>query len=196
MPDTSTKELNLGPQGDVCAEGATLSQQTVELWPILWRRVFRHAYALARNQADAEDITQEVFVVLFEESNSGRAIEKVNAWLRVVTRNISNRRFRKVRPDLHTSIDEMEEDGHHQSVEPVDPNPSAEQLMIEDDLLRIGVEVLGELHRTDREIVMMYFRGYDFSQIGTALGVSRWTARRNTLNAIQKLQKRIDRSVK
>jgi RNA polymerase sigma-70 factor, ECF subfamily len=195
MSDPPWKGLRLGTYGDESAQTGTHLEED-ELWLVIWRRIFRYAYLLVRNQADAEDITQEAFVTLFQETNAGRPVEKVRAWMRTVARNVSNQQFRKVRPDLHQSIDALGTEGSGQLFDQVDPSPSIEEVMIEENLLALGAKVLRELPAKDQESVMMYFRGYDFNQIGTALGISRWTASRKTLKALQKLQRRIDRSPK
>lgn len=157
-----------------------------------WKRVFREAYTLVGDRGEAEDLTQEAFVVLFQEQAAGHPVEHLVAWMRTVTRRLAYRRFHKIRPDLHESIDATDEEGNQTLLEPMDPAPSVEKRLIDNNLLRMGKKVLGQFSEKDRECVLMYFRGYDFLQIATILGVSRWTARRTTLRAIQKLQSRMN----
>ncbi|MBQ2824009.1 MAG: RNA polymerase subunit sigma, partial [Oscillospiraceae bacterium] len=49
--------------------------------------VFRLAYSYVKNRADAEDITQEVFLKLYNSSESFSADENAKAWLICVTAN-------------------------------------------------------------------------------------------------------------
>jgi len=49
--------------------------------------VFRLAYSYVKNRADAEDITQEVFLRLYNSSESFSADENAKAWLICVTAN-------------------------------------------------------------------------------------------------------------
>lgn len=51
--------------------------------------VFRLAYSYVKNRADAEDITQEVFLRLYNSSESFSADENAKAWLICVTANTS-----------------------------------------------------------------------------------------------------------
>ena len=51
--------------------------------------VFRLAYSYVKNRADAEDITQEVFLKLYNSSESFSADGNAKAWLICVTANIT-----------------------------------------------------------------------------------------------------------
>ncbi|HEX3940563.1 MAG TPA: sigma-70 family RNA polymerase sigma factor [Acidobacteriaceae bacterium] len=161
-----------------------------------WKKVLRYAYSLVGNMAEAEDITQDAFVVLFKETQSGRPVQQIGAWMKTVTRRLAYRSFSEHRPELNIPLDAVNEQGNRIALDPVDPAVSVEKVLIDDDLLRLSAKVVCEFPEKDRECIMMYFRGYDFVQIATALKVSRWTARRNTLKALQKLQSRIDRRPK
>ena len=152
--------------------------------PAFWNRAFRYAQSLVREKAAAEDLTQEAFVVLFRERQAGRSVEWINAWMRTVIRNLAYQRRLKERPDLHEPLEEFSMEGYNLLHEPTALAPSPEQRAIDHTMLRLSAKVLQEFSPQERESILMYFRGYDFLQIGNALGVSRWTARRTTLKAL------------
>jgi RNA polymerase sigma-70 factor (ECF subfamily) len=162
----------------------------------IWKRAFQYAYSLVQNRADAEDLTQEAFVVLFREERAGRPVERVHAWMRTVTRHLAYRRYHKERPDLHLSFETMEDGESRVRYEPADPAPSPEKRAIDEGILHLSAQIMWEFSERDRECILMYFRGYDFLQIGSALGVSRWTARRTTLKALKEFQIRMNPSLK
>ena len=192
------EEISPGSQGlllDECGEkGENAPENTEEgISLAAWKRVFHYVHSMVGSRSEAEDITQEAFIQLFRETEGGRPVEYVSAWMRTVTRRLVYRRFHKMRPDLHISLDERNAQGNRLVLDPIDPAPSAEEAVIDRNLLLLGAKVLNRFSQKDRECILMYFRGYDFSQIATLLGVSRWTARRTTLRALKKLQARIDR---
>jgi RNA polymerase sigma factor (sigma-70 family) len=165
-----------------------------EIDPALWTWLLRYARSLVRDSTEAEDIVQDMFVVLFQVQRSGRPVHKVGAWMRTVVRNLVYRQYRKNRPDLHISLDAGEEAGDRPHMELASQATSPEKCIIDDELLRLSARVVNEFPERDRECILMYFRGYDFHQIASTLGVSRWTARRLTLKALGRFQVRMNSS--
>jgi len=159
--------------------------------PATWKRVFQYAYSLVHNQAEAEDLTQEAFVVLFREQKAGRPVERMNAWMRTVTKHLLYRQYHKQRPDLHVPLD-LPKDDNSIPWELPDTRPSPEKQTIDQAMLRLSAKILYEFPERDRECILMYVRGYDFQQIASVVGLSRWTARRLTLRALSRLQARIN----
>jgi RNA polymerase sigma factor (sigma-70 family) len=145
------------------------------------------------NKAEAEDITQEAFAELFQTQAMGKSVEWIGAWMRTVTRRLAHRAYRKQRPDLHAPFETTTPEGKRIAWEPADTRPSPEKRVIDQIMVHTSAKILSEFSDRERECVLMYFRGYDFSQIASALGVSRWTARRVTLDVIQKVRERLQR---
>lgn len=156
-----------------------------------WERSFRYAYSIVGNQAEAEDLTQEAFVELFRTRAAGGSVLRIGGWMRTVIRRLASRAYRERRPDLHSPLETMTRDGRRMAWEPRDTGPSPEKLAIDRTMVHLGTKVLSELSDRERECVLMYFRGYDFPQIASSLGVSRWTARRLTLHVIQRVRTRL-----
>jgi RNA polymerase sigma-70 factor (ECF subfamily) len=196
MGDISLNSLALPLEESEYAGADDLRNIEEFISPTSWKRVFHYAYSLVRDRAEAEDITQEAFVILFQDAKAGRRAEHLGAWMRGVTRHLAYRFYRESRADPRVSLDAMNEQASGIMYDLVDPAPSAEKKVIEQGLLRLSAEVVYEFPEKDRECILMYFRGYDFLQIAAILGVSRWTARRTTLKALKKFQTRIDRSRK
>ena len=67
-------------------------------------RVYRFALKRLRDPAEAEDVTQEVFMTVFSVLPSYRGASSLLVWIFGITRNTVNRRFRKARPTL-VSVD-------------------------------------------------------------------------------------------
>jgi len=110
-----------------------------------------------------------------------------------VTKHLAYRRYRKLRPDLHMSLDALEHDTDHIPRELADTRSLPEKRIIDESVLRMTAKVLSEFSEHDRECILMYLSGYSFQQIGSALGIPQWRARRLTLKAFHRFQARINR---
>jgi RNA polymerase sigma-70 factor (ECF subfamily) len=156
-----------------------------------WKKVFQHAYSLVGNEAEAEDLTQETFVELFRAQVAGTPVHWLSGWMRTVTKRLAYRRYRQQRPDLHISLETIAQDGKVVTWDQPDHRPSPEEQVIEQSMVRMSARVLSEFSTRERECVLMYFQGYDFAQIASTLGVSRWTARRITLDVIKRVRTKL-----
>ncbi len=78
------------------------------------RRVFAAAFAILRNEADAEDVAQETMLKAFKHIRQFRAESRFSTWLIQITVNEARMRRRKQHADIMESIDgpEDEEGGH------------------------------------------------------------------------------------
>jgi RNA polymerase sigma factor (sigma-70 family) len=176
------RELNAEREIEIAGKDSELAS---------WKKVFQHAYSLVGNKAEAEDLTQETFVELFRAQAAGTPVHWWNAWMRTVTKRLAYRNYRSERPDLHTSLETVTRDGEVITWDPPDPRPSPEAQVIDQSMMRMSARILSEFSTKDRECVLMYFRGYNFAQIASTLGVSRWTARRVTLDVIKRVRTKL-----
>lgn len=74
------------------------------LYEAYFPRVFRFALKRLRDNGEAEDVTQEVFMTLLSALHSYKGDSSLIVWIFGITRNKVNRCFRGVRPRLE-SID-------------------------------------------------------------------------------------------
>ena len=116
MPATSGSELK-SPIRDEAVLIAKVLAGTPELFAELvgpyHRVVFLTAYAILRNQQDAEDVSQEAILKAFRHLAGFRGEAKFSTWLIQITSNESRLRLRRERKAQNESIDEMDEDGDH-----------------------------------------------------------------------------------
>jgi RNA polymerase sigma factor (sigma-70 family) len=163
-----------------------------------WRRTYGHAYSIAGNPADAEDIAQETYVRLFETFVTGRRIDSCVAWIRGVMRRVVVDHFREARPDLHLALvdaDSYGDDNRGRIVaDIVDSSASIEERLAEKSLAEESLRILATLPDRDRECVLMYARGYKFVQIAKALGMPYEVAIETTRKALVKAKRGITRA--
>lgn len=70
------------------------------LYETYFPRVYRFALKRLGDPGEAEDVTQEVFIILLKALPSYQGQSSLLVWIFGVTRNTVNRRFRKARPIL------------------------------------------------------------------------------------------------
>jgi RNA polymerase sigma-70 factor, ECF subfamily len=79
-------------------------------------RVYRLAYGITRNQADAEEIVQDVFLQLVLKGASFEGRAAVASWIYRVTTNVALNKRRGKRREVETSLDDclptFKDDGH------------------------------------------------------------------------------------
>jgi len=79
------------------------------LYETYFPRVYRYALKRLRDPAEAEDVTQEVFVTVFRVLASFKGDSSLLVWIFGIARNTVNRRFRKARFRLSSLDDEIAE---------------------------------------------------------------------------------------
>ena len=79
-------------------------------------RVFRLAYGITRNHADAEEIVQDVFVTILNKGDTFDERSALSTWIYRVTANAALNKRRGKRRELEVSLEEhlptYTEDGH------------------------------------------------------------------------------------
>ena len=139
--------------------GIAASHALDELYREHVAEVYRYAYAVLGNHADAEDVTQTTFVNALRALERGERPRKPSNWLITITHNIVRQRFRQqqARP---TEV-ELDRDV---AQEPADTSgPSMDEL----------VRALQRIPPSQREaIVMRELEGRSYAEIAKILDLS------------------------
>jgi len=129
----------------------------------LYRRhgaeVYRYAYAVLGNHADAEDVTQTTFLNAYRSLEQGVRPRKPSNWLLTIASNAIKQRFRQEqsRPRL------VELDEHIAGQESDDDGPSVGELLT----------ALSKIPPQQRQaIVLREFEGRSYTEIAEILGVT------------------------
>jgi RNA polymerase sigma-70 factor (ECF subfamily) len=103
-------------------------------------RVFRVAFGITRNEADAEEVVQDVFLSLFEKIGAFEERAAIGTWLYRVTTNSALLRRRGKRRELEVSLEDQlpafRDDGHRageRSFLLADWSASAEDAMLAEE---------------------------------------------------------------
>ena len=106
-------------------------------------KLYRYALRFVKDSDSAEDVVQDVMSKLWQKREEADAIENLEAWLMVLTRNRSLDMLRKVK-DNHVSVDE--------AYAVSDKEPSADKLLETEDLMTLLESCLNQLPEKQRTI--------------------------------------------
>jgi RNA polymerase sigma factor (sigma-70 family) len=126
------------------------------------------------NEADVEDLLQEVFYELVEANRLLMPIEHVTGWLFRVARNRITDLFRKKRPETFSEAAVEDEDGELLPFEDLLPSPDAgpEALYVRNLLLDELEVALGELPDEQREVFVAHeLEERSFKELSAESGV-------------------------
>ena len=127
-----------------------------------------------RNEADAEDLLQEVFYELVEANRLLMPIEHVTAWLFRVARNRITDLFRKKKAETFSDAAVEDEGGELLQIEDLLPSPDAgpEALYVRHVLLEELEFALAELPDEQREVFIAHeLEGRSFKELSAESGV-------------------------
>jgi RNA polymerase sigma-70 factor (ECF subfamily) len=151
-------ENSVGTDGGSGAEPITLDLS--RLITEHHRALYRYAYRLAGSSADAEDLTQQTFLVAQEKLHQVRDAQKVRGWLFTVLRTCYLKSCRKRVPLLAANLE-------------LDVNTIPEELPDEDQIDRqLLQEALNELPDEFKLVLtMFYFEECSYKEIAAQLEV-------------------------
>jgi len=127
------------------------------------------------NDADVEDLLQEVFYELVEANRLLMPIEHVTGWLFRVARNRITDLWRKKRPENLSDAAIEDEDGELLQLEDLLPSPAAgpEALYVRNVLLEELEFALDELPDEQRDVFVAHeLEGRSFKELSRESGVS------------------------
>jgi len=148
------------------------------------------------NEADVEDLLQEVFYELVEANRLLMPIEYVTGWLFQVARNRITDLFRKKRPENFSDRAAADEEGEFLSIEDLLPSPDAgpEAQYFRRVLLDELELALDELPVEQREVFVAHeLEGRSFKELSAETGVSVNTLLSRKRYAVLHLRRRLRR---
>ena len=127
------------------------------------------------NEADVEDVLQDVFYELVEANRLLMPIDYVTGWLFRVARNRITDLFRKKRPENFSDATIADEEGELQRFEDLLPSPDAgpDALYVRNLLLDELESALDELPEEQREVFIAHeIKGRSFKELSAESGVN------------------------
>jgi RNA polymerase sigma factor (sigma-70 family) len=160
------------------ASVALMSEQDRRISELIARQRTRLRNFIRRrvqNEADAEDLLQEVFYELVEANRLLMPIEYVTGWLFQVARNRITDLFRKKKPEPFSDVAFTDEDGELLRIEDLLPSREAgpEAVYIRSEMLEELELALAELPEEQRQVFIAHeLEGRSFKELSAEGGVS------------------------
>jgi len=140
-------------------------------------RVARQAMNLLGNEAETEEVVQEVFLTLYEKANTFRGAAALSTWLYRLTANaaLSRLRRRKRRPEVSMDdyLPQFRADGHHLVRPVVDWSQDVERWYATAELRQLLQQAIEELQPLDKAVLVLSdVEELSNRDIGEMLGLS------------------------
>jgi len=138
------------------------------------RRVYATAFAIMRNEADAEEVAQEALLKAFKNLKQFRAEARFSTWLIQITVNEARMRLRKNHADIMEPIgDKVDEEGSYTPRDFADwreiPSESLERKEVREAL----AQALNSLAQKYREVfVLRDMENLSIEETAKTLGIS------------------------
>ena len=161
------------------------------------RLVYSLAYQIVYDEAVAEDITQEVFLQVWNKASSYQnELGKVSTWLTSVARHraIDSLRRSRVRSESHQVIwDEPDDADGPEWTDPQNIEAQVEQTLQS----RVVRQAIGKLPKEQRQaLALAYFQGLSHQEIAEITGEPLGTIKTRIRLAMQKLRESLEASLR
>jgi RNA polymerase sigma-70 factor, ECF subfamily len=161
------------------------------------RLVYSLAYQIVYDDAIAEDITQEVFLQVWNKADSYQIdLGKVSTWLTSVARHraIDSLRRSKVRPESHKVIwDDSDDADGPEWIDPQNIETQVE-LTLQGTVVRQAISQLPKEQR--QALAMAYFQGLSHQEIAESTGEPLGTIKTRIRLAMHKLREALEASLR
>ncbi|MCI0454049.1 MAG: sigma-70 family RNA polymerase sigma factor [Candidatus Dadabacteria bacterium] len=140
-------------------------------------KVYRIALKLTDNISDAEDVIQEVFILVYKKAKTFRGESRFSTWLYRLTVNVALTKLRQSKRGKEVSLDgympKFREDGHHLVRPVVDWSQEVDKLVLNKEFRQLIQQAMDQLQPVDRAVVVMSdLEEMSNREIGELLGLS------------------------
>jgi RNA polymerase sigma-70 factor (ECF subfamily) len=124
-------------------------------------KIFQYSWLMCGQREDAEEVSQETLLRVFESFNQLRQPERVRAWVLRIAKNfcLMKRRRSQFAPTQELSLDEympaLDRDGGHVKLQIADWSSQPEDRMLRAELRRVLGQAIAALPDTYRSVVLL-----------------------------------------
>jgi RNA polymerase sigma-70 factor, ECF subfamily len=166
-------------------------------------RIYRLAYGITRNDADAEEVVQDVFLTLFRKIDGFEGRAALGSWLYRVTTNAALIKRRGKRAEVEVSLEEQlptyRADGHREgdrSFLLADWSETPEEILLTGEARKTLERALDRLPDHYRAIVVLReVEGLDNEEVAKILGESVPTVKSRLHRARMALREELTRAL-
>jgi RNA polymerase sigma-70 factor, ECF subfamily len=154
------------------------------------RKVLNFIYRMVNSVEEAEDLTQETFVTVYQKLGSLKDNAKFEPWLFRIARNFVYQRYRS-RPPSSVSIDALDEDGQLVT-QLVDERKTPDEAFQSEELEKVIQEVVSDLPEKYREVfVLSAIRHMSYQEVAEIVGRSLPSVKTDIHRARLEVRKRV-----
>jgi len=149
-------------------------------------------YRMLRDRALAEDLAQEVFLRVYKARERYQPDARFTTWLYRIATNLALNALRDRKPEV--LLGEEENSDEERPIERfVDPKPSVEQQLVENDRERLVRQAVEALPPNQRAAVILHkYQEVDYRQIAGILKVSESAVKSLLFRAYEALRVRLE----
>lgn len=149
------------------------------------RRVYAAAFAILRNEADAEDVAQEAILKAFRHIKQFRSEARFSTWLLQITVNEARMRRRQAHAHIMEPIAErQDEEGNYTPRDFADWREIPSETLERNEVREKLAEALAKLGQIYREVfVLRDMQHLSIEETATALGISTASVKTRLLRA-------------
>jgi RNA polymerase sigma-70 factor (ECF subfamily) len=150
--------------------------------------VFRVAFRITENEADADEVVQEAFLRGYRNLEGFDARSNFSTWIYRIAMNCALDLLNKRRNEATVSIAE-EYDSERVTVQPADGTAGPDRLLLSREIETRRLAAMEALTPTERvAFVMRHMEDRTTAEIGVALGIAPNSAKQAVFRAVQKLR--------
>lgn len=154
------------------------------------RKVYYLAYDLTGNHMDADDLSQEVFIRIFNSVRNFRHESKFSTWIYRVTINCWINMKKSKGYKIRERQDRLDNNFYLNEQRASEQNPQHE--VEKSDLHKFIQNALHKLSTKEKSVfIMRHYHDLSLKEIGTTLNISVGTVKSLLFRAINKLQKQL-----
>lgn len=165
-----------------------------ELFNRYQKRIYNLIYRMVDNEQDANDLTQEVFIRVYNSINTIRTDASFAAWIRTVAINITRDFFRKkkrtVKTDSYDAAINMDNGDIERQIEDISPNPH--NILESKETSKIVEKAISSLSQQHKEVIILHhIDGQDVENIAAALNLPVGTVKSRLARARDNLKRKL-----
>ncbi len=158
-------------------------EQIAQLYDTYGDMLFRLAYSIMLNQADAEDAVQDIFIKIIGRIPEFTSSSQEKAWITKVLANHCKDMLRKRKLRLYTPLEEvLEQSGHGLSVPGPEDNGGTELFQM--------VLSLGEKYR--EPLILHYFEGFSIEEVSEILSIGQSAVKMRLSRGREMIRKKME----
>lgn len=161
-------------------------QEVVALFDQFRGPLLRYLSNFGLSIPDREEITQDVFLSLFEHLQKGKSRENLRGWLFRVAHNLGVRRRYRTRR-------EFESEPETGLKEPVDPSPDPEAQAAQNRTQQVLLAVINALPEQDRRCLFLRAEGLRYREITGILDMSLGSVSQSLARSLAKIASALER---